>query len=290
VSTVLVTGASGFVGGHLARRLRHDGTEVHALLRPGSEAGDLERHGVVLHRSDDLAGLLQRIGCQRIYHLAALYIAEHKPDEVDALIDANIRFGAHLLEAMAASGCKVLVSAGTAWQNFSDADPSPVNLYAATKSAFDCLIDYYAATHGLCAVTLRIHDSFGPGDRRRKLLTVLREAAADGRRLDMSEGAQILCPAHVDDIAEAFIAAGDQATAGHQSFAVPGPQEISLKDFVALVERLTGRPIEVAWGAKPYRKREVMQPWHGPALPGWQPRIGLEDGLRAALRETPCSP
>jgi hypothetical protein len=52
---------------------------------------------------------------------------------------------------------------------------------------------------------------------------------------------------------------------------------------VELYARVTGRPIEVVWGGRPYRDREVMVPWTGPRLPGWRPRIALADGLRTLV-------
>jgi nucleoside-diphosphate-sugar epimerase len=109
------------------------------------------------------------------------------------------------------------------------------------------------------------------------------------RELQMSSGEQILDLVHVDDICEAFLHAArlvrDPKHPSTASYAVSGGERMSLREIVATLEQTAGRTLRIDWGARPSRPREVMHLWKGPAMPGWQPRIKLVDGLRALLNE-----
>jgi nucleoside-diphosphate-sugar epimerase len=105
----------------------------------------------------------------------------------------------------------------------------------------------------------------------------------------MSAGEQRLNFIHIDDVVVAIASAMRRIMVSpegtKESFALRGSQTLSLRQFVSLFERATQWRVAVAWGARPYRPREVMQPWLGPLLPDWEARIPLFDGLRA-LRDS----
>jgi nucleoside-diphosphate-sugar epimerase len=287
----LVTGATGFVGGRLAGRLLAQGWSVHAVRRASSVKP--APAGVQVHRHDgstvQLAAIAAAVRPEVTFHLASLFLAQHGPEDVVPLVKANVEFGAQLLEAVTGAGCRRIVDAGTAWQHLAGANYDPVCLYAATKQAFADVLAYWVAARGLAATTLQLHDTYGPGDPRPKLIPSLLRAASEGRRLALSPGEQRLDLVHVDDAAEAFAVAGRRLLDGvlaagrHEVYAVSSGQAVRLRDVVDLLREATGLPIEVEWGARPYRPREVMEPWRGPTLPGWSPRIMLRDGF-AGLR------
>lgn len=89
---------------------------------------------------------------------------------------------------------------------------------------------------------------------------------------------------HVRDAANAFRIAGERVLAAasgtHERFAVTSGSTLSLRELVATIESVSGWPLPVAWGARPYRPREVMQPTIGTPLPGWAPDIPLDTGLK----------
>jgi nucleoside-diphosphate-sugar epimerase len=288
---VLVTGATGFLGGQLCAQLESAGWRVTAVLRPDSDASRLP-HRIRSRRTDgstrDLIDVLSRTGPDAVLHLASRFVAEHTHEDVTTLVDGNVRFTVQLLEAMAASGVRSLVNTGTFWQYDTEGRTRPVSLYAATKQAASVLIDHEARARGLRAITLHLFDVYGPGDPRRKLLPLLLDLAAAGGRLDMSPGEQLIDLVHVDDVTRAYQRAAERLLsgqegdlpAGHERYAVSGGSPVSLRDLVALVGQATGRSLDIAWGARPYREREVMVPWRtGVPLPGWSPRIPLRDGI-----------
>jgi len=287
-STALITGATGFIGTHLAARLVARGATVVAVVRPTTDTRLLPE-GVrpVLHDGTTaaLADVVRRAKPDVTFHLAARFVAQHGPDDIAGLIDDNVLFSAQLFDALAGAGCRRLVNVGTGWQHQAGAPARPVNLYAATKQAVQDLLAYFTTASTLRAVTLKLLDTYGPGDRRQKLFTVLHRASETGVPLQMSPGEQLLDLVHVDDVVDALLVAAQRAGSNDadssESFAVPAARRYTLREVVELYSSVTGRPVDVVWGGRPYRDREVMVPWTGDPLPGWRPAVPLADGLRS---------
>ena len=282
----IVTGATGFIGSALTARLLAEGWEVHGLVHDDGlpvPAG-LVAHGI----GETVQSVVAAVADAEpdvAFHLASLFLAAHTPEQVEPLIASNVVFGARLLEAMSLAGCTRLVNTGTVWQHFGGADYDPVSLYAATKQAFEDVLAFYVAARGFRAVTLELFDTYGPHDSRPKLFSLLRRAADTGERLEMSAGEQLIDYVYVDDITSAFVTAAERALAdpapGSERFEVRTGQPRRLRDVVATYARVTGRPLTVDWGARPYREREMMAPWTGGLeLPGWRATVDLEEGIR----------
>jgi nucleoside-diphosphate-sugar epimerase len=285
----MVTGATGFIGSHLARSLADRGDEVHAITRPGSHHSVLGDERVTLHEHDGTTRHLVQIVADvqpgAAFHLASLFLAQHGPDDVEPLVRSNLLFGAQLLEALSSARVLYLVNAGTSWQHSRDGQYAPACLYAATKQAFEQLVDFYVLRDGLRATTLKLFDTYGPRDPRRKLIAALRDAARTGEALALSPGQQLIDLLHVDDVVRGFGMALER-TAGlpeprHERWALRGERH-SLREIVAIFSRVI--PTPVSFGSRPYRPGEIMVPWEADCdLPGWQPTIDLESGLRRLL-------
>lgn len=286
----LVTGATGYIGSRLVARLRAAGWDVHVLVRPGSRrTGPAAANAPVsTHRHDSSPAGMERVFARArpdaVFHLASLVMGEHAPADVTPLVSANVLLGARLAEAAVNAGTTVFVNTGTYWQSLDGRGYDPVNLYAATKQAFEDLLVYYAKARGLRTATLVLFDVYGPADPRGKLLGQLEAARRTGRRLDLSPGRQSVDMIHVDDAVEAYLAAASLLAArpslSGRRWAVSGGRRRPLREIVSLWQKAAG-PAPVRFGGRPYRPREVFKPWNGPRLPGWRPRVTLTAGLAA---------
>lgn len=299
----LITGATGFVGRHLARHLAAGGAQVFALARPASDTSMLAdasmRDGAVTvlradHDPEAIAAAVAVAAPDVTFHLASLFRAEHRPADIGPLVEANLTFGTFVLDALARHGHPRVVNTGTAWQHFGGAAYDPVCLYAATKEAFEALAAFYVQAHGLRVVTLKLFDTYGPDDPRGKVVALLMRAAATGEPLLLSPGDQEIDLVHIDDVVAAFalaaerLLAGTGTGAGHERYAVSSGRPLPLRGLAQVVAGVAGRPINATWGVRPYRRREVMAAWRdGAALPGWTPRVDLTAGLTALWAGAP---
>lgn len=281
MTRVMLTGGSGFLGRHLLSAMNGSGWSVAVLGRravPGTRSFSTE--GGLPAMTTALAEWKPDV----VMHLASLFLSSHRPEDVDQLVESNISLGARLLEAMLQSGTTRLVSAGTTWQHFGNATYAPVNLYAATKQAFEDLCRHYVGGHGFAAWHLHLTDTVGTDDPRPKLFRILDEARRNGSTLDMSPGEQRLDLLDASDVAAGFMHAAEQAIAqgpGERVFALRHQEQWMLREVVACYRNHAGGP-QVNFGARPYRPREIMVPSTFPAtLPGWAPRVGVEAAIRA---------
>jgi nucleoside-diphosphate-sugar epimerase len=227
---------------------------------------------------------------RRAVHLASLFLASHTPAQVDALIEANLRFSTAFAEACARAGAELFINTGTAWQRFGGEEYRPVNLYAATKEAFEAILRYYEDAMGMRSITIRLGDTYGPDDPRKKLVSILIDHARSGASLAMSPGEQRINLVHVDDVVRGFVLAVEtnwEAPSSERTFALRGTETVSLRELVARIGTLSGKDLNVNFGERPYREREVFEPETLTAnLPGWSPEVSLDAGLIDLIGQT----
>lgn len=286
---VLVTGASGFIGSQFCKYKR-DEFEIVALVRDISK---VNFDGVEVRYFDgsyqSLVDSLQDVDA--VLHLATTYIAEHKAEDIGRLIDSNVMFGTMLLEAMAEQGVTKLVNIGTTWQKFNGEDHRYANLYAATKQAFQEIVNWYSDAKGLSVINLHLNDTYGEEDTRKKLIQLLIETAKSGVTLAMSPGEQRFETCHIGDVLDGLSIAlknlNQTEDTLNSTYALLTGEDKSLRELVAEIEQAVGKPLCIEWGAREYRKREVMSvPFdHYQILPQWSPKIGLKEGIVRMLNK-----
>lgn len=281
----LVTGATGFVGRALVRRLVADGWRVDALVRrPDAE---LPAGVTSVPIPADAQALIQTVGAlapSHCFHLATAFRGVHVPADIGPLMDANLTFGTMLAEACARVRGVRFVNTGTVWQHYDAAPYSPVSLYAATKQAFADLLVFYAEVQDLAVHTIELMDTYGPGDTRAKLVPFLLQAGREGTTLEMTDGTQLIDLVHVEDAVGALLATA-AAPAG-PVYGARGDGAITLRELVDRFQSATGLTLDVRWGVRPARPREMLRPWMtADPPPGWSPQIRLDDGLRGLVAD-----
>ncbi|WP_288153348.1 NAD-dependent epimerase/dehydratase family protein [Phocaeicola sartorii] len=277
---ILVTGATGFVGKHLVKDLKCCAHEVHILVRPSTDCSSINVSRIFTFNDniEALAVYLRQEQIDGIIHLASLYVAEHKTEQIKPIIDSNLYLGTALLEAAKMAGVKWFLNTGTIWQNYNAPDYSdqynPVNLYAASKQAFITVAKYYTETSPLRFCTLKLCDTYGADDTRRKIFTLFDEIAASGKELAMSPGKQQLDILHIDDVVSGFIQLAemlqDDTVALREEYVLTSGQTYSLKEWAHLYEQRNNVHLNIQWGGRCYRQREVMKPYVGNVLPNWK--------------------
>jgi nucleoside-diphosphate-sugar epimerase len=286
----LVTGATGFVGSYVARRLTERGWSVHVVVRnpnlgPIANIAD----SVTVHGHDGsteaMFGIVKEAAPDVVFHLAACSSVHYEPRSIEPMIQSNITFGTQLAEAMVANGVYHLINTGSYSQHYENNPYSPSCLYAATKQAFEDILTYYTEATPLRVITLQLYDNYGPADPRSKILNLLHKAASENTPLAMSPGEQYIDILYIDDVVDAYEVSAERFLAGaagpNEVYAVSSGNPIRLKDLAKTYEQVSGRQLNIDWGGRPYREREAMVLWdQGKPLPGWKAATTLEEGLR----------
>lgn len=291
----LITGATGFVGFHLSMALVNNGWDVHVIVRSRSSEDSVTRlknKNIKIHyynpSQNNMNEIVNEARPTIVFHLASLFLSQHTHSDIGELINSNILLGTQLADAMVSQGIYNLINTGTSWQHYNNENYNPVCLYAATKQAFESVLTFYQETTPLHVITLKLFDTYGPNDKRNKLFTLLKRTAENNEQLDMSAGDQLIDLVYIEDVVDAFVLSADYLLSGQfdycGTFAVTSQKPVSLKEVVHIYEEVCKKKLNINWGARPYRNREVMVPWNkGNILPNWKAAVQLEEGIRKLL-------
>lgn len=235
--TVLVTGATGFVGGHLVRRLRAEGVHVRALVRSSTDASALAQTGAEIVTGDLASPApLDAIvtGCDVVHHLAAA----HGAGATAALCEAvNVRGTERLAAAAARAGVRRFVLASTRGVHglvrggvISEHTPvAPNTPYRHSKLEAERVVARSAAERGLKAVIVRLPSLMGPGSRT---WIDLFRAVARGRFRLIGRGSNRTHPCHVEDAVRALSLAAGTPDVDGETFLIGGAAPLSLREFI----------------------------------------------------------
>ena len=242
---VLVTGATGFTGNHLARHLHAAGHEVRTLARDPAKARTLGV-GISVVRGDLLDRDSLRAACKDIdivYNIAALYRQAGLPKE--AYRDVNARGVGGLIEAAGACGVRRVVHCSTVGVHGDverppadeDAPLRPGDVYQWTKLEGESVAREAAGRTGVELVIARPTGIYGPGDRR--LLKLFR-GVARGSFVMLGRGDIFYHLTYVDDLCEGFRLCGDVPAAAGRTYILAGGEVTTLKELVARIARIAG--------------------------------------------------
>ena len=281
---VLVSGATGFIGSSVARRLADMNIEVAALSRTRPELPSVNWIEVISGESFPSRKIAD-FNPDVVIHLATRFQATHSPADIKELIASNVELGTNLLESARSFGA-VFVNVNTAWQHFEGRDYSPVSLYAATKQAFKDIAQYYGET-GLDLRNLTIYDTYGPTDRRNKLVSQLLKSVSRDEGIDAGHGDQLINLLFISDVVDAILMIVDlPSVPENHDYVVRAKHSISIRELVENIENVVGRKLKVNWGVRETRPREMVCDWvFGEVLPGWEQQVDLAQGLGICWRE-----
>ncbi|MGH8319468.1 MAG: NAD-dependent epimerase/dehydratase family protein [Steroidobacteraceae bacterium] len=243
--TILITGATGFTGGHLARRLAAQGENVRALVRTAAKAEALAAAGIDV-RVGRLTSLDEVIaaarGCEQIHHIAAVFRTAGHPDSYYR--EVNVGGTQNVLEAARRVGCERVVHCSTGGVHGHIANPpasetypfGPGDIYQRTKLEGE-LAASAAARSGQPVVIVRPGPIYGEGDLR---FLKLYRAVARGVFVMIGTGVPKLHLVHVDDLVDGFVLCSRSQAALGEVFILAGPDAPTLNEIVRHIARALG--------------------------------------------------
>ncbi len=309
---VLVTGAGGFIGSHLAERLASEGAKVRAFVhyRGDGSTGLLAEpwvKGMEVHAGDvrDRECIRRAVeGCDVVFHLAALIGIPYSYVAPSSYVETNVTGTQNVLQAARDLGTeRVVVTStsevyGTAVMVPMDENHpiNPQSPYAASKVAADALAASYHRSFDLPVVTVRPFNTFGPRQSMRAVIpTIIAQLLTAPERLQLGNLEATRDFNYVDDTVDGFLAAGKAADGVNgMVLNVGSGREISIGHLADRIGRMMpecgGRPfIAVESHGKRLRpagsevERLCCNPTRIHELLGWEPRVGLAEGLRRTI-------
>jgi dihydroflavonol-4-reductase len=315
---VLVSGATGFTGGHLARALAGRGHQVRALVRRPDAASGLAAAGIDLAAGDleDRPSLDRAVrGIEVVYHVAAMYRQAGLPDARYRAVNATAV--EWIIEAAAGAGARRVVHCSTVGVHGDiehppageDAPLRPGDIYQVTKVEGEVLARQASAKTGIEVVIARPTGIYGPGDRR--LLKLFR-GVARRRFVILGNGRIYYHLTYIDDLVEGFRLCGETPGVAGRTYILAGGEVTTLNELVGLIAAEAGvapprlhLPIWPFWaagavceavcaplGIEPplYRRRvdffsksRAFDISRARAEIGYSPQVGLREGIRRTL-------
>ena len=222
---VLVTGATGFVGANLVRRLVREDYEVHIFTRASSNKwrltdvlSKLNDHTVDLLEENKLKGLIKEIEPEIIFHLAAagIYGGVHLPEK--NLIETNFWGAVNLLNACNDIDYKCFINTGSSSEYGPKKHPmketdvcEPINMYGITKCAATLYGRFVAKTKDKPIVGFRLFSPYGPYDDKTRLITYAIINALQNNDLNLANPKAVRDYIYIEDILDLYMKSIDKA-------------------------------------------------------------------------------
>jgi dolichol-phosphate mannosyltransferase len=293
-----VTGAAGFVGANLARRLLKEGHDVALAVRPGSDLwrlDDLPGPGRIVEidveSRDQVRDVVRELAPKWVFNLAA-YGAYSTQTDTSRMVATNVVGTANLLEAAGAHGCTAFVQAGSSSEyGFKDHPPAesevvePNSWYAVTKASATLQCVHAGRSALVPTMTLRLYSAFGPWEEPTRLMPTFVLAAREGQLPPLVSPDVARDFVYVDDIVDAFVLAAEHAGDFTGAiYNVGSGTQTSMSQLVETVRSVLGVRQEPRWGSMPNRTWDTAV-WIADASRiradlGWRPRIGVDEGVR----------
>jgi len=266
---VIVTGAAGFVGQHLVRRLEEQGAAVTAVVGPGRTAA--AGVPVDVGEVDAMRGVLDATEPSIVFHLAGT--ATREAGTGPEAFEVNSRGTAALLQAVQATGAPVRVVVAS-----TDAltGRPPGDHYERSKAATEAAAVCARAEHGLDVVIARLANVYGPGDRsRHRLVPAAASAVAAGQGFEPVSPSSVLDLVHVADVTAALVRLGQRAE--EPVHRIASGTHVTVGAVVSFVQAIAREEAPPVLDVSPYASSV-------PLVPGWTPEIALAPGLEATIR------
>lgn len=304
---VLVTGAGGFIGSHLAERLCASGYSVKAFVRynSGNSWGWLEssrcKEQIEIISGDirdaDIVRYAMR-DVEIVFHLAALVGIPYSYNSPEAYVETNIKGSLNILQAARDLGVKKVIHTSTSeiygtaqFVPITEDHPvSPQSPYAASKAAADFLALSFHRSFGLPVIVIRPFNTYGPRQSCRAVVPTIITQILEGKgELKLGSLHPTRDLAYVDDTVDGFFKAAASNKGIGEVINLGTGSEISIGGLAKLIAGILNSNIKIVSDEKRKRpeKSEVEQLLSDNSkaseLLGWKPKFSLEGGIKKTI-------
>lgn len=286
---VLVTGASGFIGKHLCRRLVSEGCEVYGTFRttPVDPPPGIKPVHLDVLNAPAITEVISDLRPDMVYHLAAQVTGTRDRSAVLPTFQANLASTVALLDAVTQFGCRRVILPGSMDEPVDGLEVVPPSPYGATRWASSAYGRMFHQLYKTPAVIVRPMMVYGPGQKDVLkivpyiILSVLRKESPK-----LSSCARPVDWVYIDDVVDAFVAAATAPNVEGRTIELGCAEVVTVRAVVEKIVEMMGSGIQPQFGAIPDRPMEKVRiaqidaAWE---LLRWRPRTTLEEGLRRTI-------
>lgn len=273
IKNILISGATGFIGSHVTEEALKKDFNIIALKRSDFDIWRIKDFvdRVKLYDIDKIS-LEQifnenKIDC--VIHLGSKYIKNHTTlGETEEMINFNVGFSSKLCEICVETGVKYFVNTGSFFEYKQKDEPlvekdkiAPYNFYSATKAAFSDILKYYTSVYDFRVIDLKLFANFGEMDNEKMILFLIKSLINSAKEIKFSGGEQKWNFTYVKDTAKAFICAVEKIEQSDNNYEVVNvgyDKVYSIREIVKILEEISGKKLDIEWGAAPYVKNEIF--------------------------------
>lgn len=301
--TVCLTGATGFIGSHLLKRLVKEGCNLHISIRKNSSLWRIEEfknkfvsHKINLTDFEAVRLLIKQIKPDIIFHLAA-YGVDYRQQDIHQALDANINASVGLFEAFLENKVPRFIHTGSCFEYGQKKKPiseldllDPTSVYGATKASSVHLLSSMAkGMQSGKLVILRPFGVFGEYEGLHRFVPQVIDKLKCGHVVQMTLGEQIRDYIYIDDLIDAYILAAVVPLENKMEIINIGSGKgIAMKDLALMISKQIDVSNDLLqFGAVPYRPDEMMYLVanidKAKSLLGWEPKVTIEKGLEHTI-------
>jgi nucleoside-diphosphate-sugar epimerase len=284
---VLITGASGFIGSHLCRRLYQTGIELHAVSRAKRPAHEdkLQWWQGDLSDSATARDVVQAVKPDVIFHLASHVMGARSLENVLPTIQSNLLSTVNIMAAASKVGCRRIVLTNSL-EEPEPGDPTsiPSSPYAAAKWASSGYARMFHALYQLPVVILRLFMVYGPAQQDLgKIIPYVTLSLLRGEAPRLTSGRRDVDWIYIEDVVDGIIAAAQANEIEGKTIDIGSGELVPIRKVVEHLVRLANPTIQPVFGALPERPLEQVRAAdtaRSNALLGWKALVSLEQGLK----------
>ena len=286
--TLCVTGYGGYIGRHLVQALITAGLKPVLIGRPHLSLPLIEGTSSVptWNNARELAAYLKKLDNAVLLNLAGYFASNHSPENIGALVSGNLQFPLEIFEALSISGHSQIVNIGTSWEYSDCGKKDPSNLYANLKASNADHLRWYAQNFSLRAINLKLNDTYGGNDTRKKLLPYLKKSWRDRKAAKLRSASQEINLLYITDVIRGILHAAKQTFSleSHREVTafLLGDYTLTVGELINTINQKTTPNLIVQFNEDPKLKSVRRGVWEdAPRLKGWEPQFSLQNGLKS---------
>jgi nucleoside-diphosphate-sugar epimerase len=289
-ASVLVTGASGFIGEHLCRRLGELGAGVTGIYLNNRPSGD-DAEWVRLDLRDLKAvrNGMNTIRPDYIFHLAGYPVGRRELDSVLPTFETNLKSAIYLMTAAQEVGCckRLVLTNSIEEPDRGDPNAVPSSPYAASKFAASAYARMFHALYGLPTVIARVFMVYGPNQKDcRKLVPYVILKALDGAVPELSSGLRKVDWIYVDDVVDGLLRLGSKPGLEGETIELGSGISHAVREVVEEILRQINPALQGRFGVRADRAMEQQRRANveeARVKAEWQANVSLEDGIARTI-------